>query len=154
MGATSPGESGVPLPDRAGSLHEGGAGSAPAALGRGQAETESIHAAATSAIARDHPDLAIVYFEGTDAIGHLLAGRDNDAARHYFSRIDAILGDYRQLARKEEADLVVASDHGFDWSPAHPAESSTNAVTAAKWHRDEGIVLFVDPAARARLPET
>jgi len=103
-----------------------------------------------SAIARDHPDLAIVYFEGTDAIGHLLAGRDNDTARRYFARIDAILGDYRDLARKEEADLVIASDHGFDWSAAHPAESSTNAVTAAKWHRDEGIFLVADTAALAK----
>lgn len=147
MWATYPAEAGVLFTDRDGSLHANAAGSPADALERVRAETESIHAAAMSAIARDHPDLAIVYFEGTDAIGHLLAGRDGDAARRYFARIDAILGDYRDLARKEDADLVIASDHGFDWNAAHPAESSTNAVTAAKWHRDEGIFLFVDPAA-------
>jgi tetratricopeptide (TPR) repeat protein len=153
MWATYPAEPGVLLTDRDGSLHANAAGSATDALQRVREETENIHAAAMSAIARDHPDLTIVYFEGTDAIGHLLAGRDNDTARRYFARIDAILGDYRVLARKEDADLVIASDHGFDWSAAHPAESSTNAVTAAKWHRDEGIFLLVDTAALARLPE-
>jgi tetratricopeptide (TPR) repeat protein len=153
MWATYPAEPGVLLTDRDGSLHANAAGSATDALQRVREETENIHAAAKSAIARDHPDLAIVYFEGTDAIGHLLAGRDNDTARRYFARIDAILGDYRELARKEDADLVIASDHGFDWSAAHPAESSTNAVTAAKWHRDEGIFLFVDTAALTSLPQ-
>jgi tetratricopeptide (TPR) repeat protein len=153
MWATYPAEPGVLMTDRDGSLHANAAGSSSDALERVRAETESIHAAATTAIARDHPELAIVYFEGTDAIGHLLAGRDNDVARRYFARIDAILGDYLELARKEEADLVVASDHGFDWSATHPAESSLNAVTAAKWHRDEGIFLFADTAALERFPE-
>ncbi len=153
MWATYPAEPGVLLTDRDGSLHANGAGSAAAALERVRAETEAIHGAATAAVARDHPDLAIVYFEGTDAIGHLLAGQDGDVARRYFARIDAMLGDYQELARREGADLVIASDHGFDWDASHPADSSTNAVTAAKWHREEGIFLFADTAALARLPQ-
>lgn len=146
MWATYPPEPGIVLTDRDGSLHANAAASAADALARVAAETEQLHTTAMTTIARDHPDLAIVYFEGTDAIGHLLAGGDSTEARRYFARIDAMLGDYRDLARREGASLVIASDHGFDWNPQHPAESSTNAVTAAKWHREEGIFLSVPPA--------
>jgi predicted AlkP superfamily pyrophosphatase or phosphodiesterase len=93
-------------------------------------ETELRHRRITELIERDHPDLAIVYFDGTDAMGHLLAP---DLPRPYFARIDAILGDYRKLAEKTGATLVIASDHGFDWSKPsgkQPADS----------HREEGTL--------------
>lgn len=101
------------------------------------AATELVHARATQWIAEQKPDLAIVYFQGTDEIGHFTAG-DVEKARGYFRRIDAILGDYRALAEKLDAELVIASDHGFDWGGAHE-ESSTATATAAKWHRNEGV---------------
>ena len=94
-----------------------------------QLETELRHRTAMRLIGTDHPDLAIVYFDGTDAMGHLLAP---EVPRAYFARIDAILGDYRRLAEATSATLVIASDHGFDWSK--PA----NKQPAAS-HRDEGI---------------
>ncbi|HEV2719649.1 MAG TPA: alkaline phosphatase family protein, partial [Thermoanaerobaculia bacterium] len=94
-------------------------------------ETELRHRLGVQLIERDHPDLAIVYFDGTDAMGHLLAP---NVPRDYFARIDAILGDYRKLAEKTKATLVVASDHGFDWSKPSGKQPADN-------HRDEGIVL-------------
>jgi Flp pilus assembly protein TadD len=106
-------------------------------------ETETTHRIAREWIAKNRPDLAIVYFEGTDIAGHLFAQRDSDSPKRYFARIDQILGDYRDLAKKLDATLVIASDHGFDWFTKRRPETSTATATAAKWHRDEGILLVV-----------
>jgi len=104
-----------------------------------QAATDVIHKRATEFIAKKKPHLAVVYFRGTDEIGHLTAG-DIEKSRAYFHHIDKILGDYRALAEKLDAELVIASDHGFDWGGSHD-ESSTATASAAKWHRNEGVYL-------------
>ena len=126
------------------------------ALRRILIETEGMHRLAAARIEREKPDLAIVYFQGTDAIGHLFApyappklpsvsmhdfARYQQVPRLYFQRIDAILGDYRRLAAASGAQLVIASDHGFRWLDGRSPVSSTAVATAAKWHRDEGIFL-------------
>ena len=126
------------------------------ALRRILIETETMHRLARAGIEREHPDLAIVYFQGTDAVGHLFApyfppklpsiserdfARYHEVPRLYFQRIDAILGDYRRLAAATGAQLVIASDHGFRWIDGRSPVSSTAVATAAKWHRDEGIFL-------------
>jgi tetratricopeptide (TPR) repeat protein len=103
------------------------------------AATEFTHQRAAAWIRKQKPHLAIVYFQGTDEIGHFTAG-DVEKSRAYFHRIDEILGDYRALAEQLDAELVVASDHGFDWGGKHD-ESSTATATAAKWHRNEGVYL-------------
>src|SRR3954468_14132066 len=56
------------------------------------AQTEAVHRAALSAIHRDHPNLAVVYFQGTDVIGHLFASQrvSEDDVRKYFARVDQI----------------------------------------------------------------
>lgn len=114
------------------------------------AATNIIHERAMKTIGEQKPDLAIVYFQGTDEIGHFTAGNIAQS-RDYFRRIDAILGDYRKLADDLDAELVIASDHGFDWGGSH-AESSTATATAAKWHREEGI--WIDyPHDPARLAD-
>jgi tetratricopeptide (TPR) repeat protein len=113
-------------------------------------ETELRHRTAMRLIHDDHPDLAIVYFDGTDAMGHLLAP---EVPRDYFARIDAILGDYLELAKATQATLVIASDHGFDWDGApltrpsatlspHGGERGRQQRQPADQHRDEGIVLL------------
>lgn len=130
------------------------------ALRRILIETETMHRLATARIERERPDLTIVYFQGTDAIGHLFApyfppklpsiserdfARYRDVPRRYFHRIDELLGDYRRLAAATGAQLVIASDHGFRWSDGRSPVSSTAAATAARWHRDEGIFLHWPP---------
>src|SRR4029079_16007393 len=54
--------------------------------------------------------------------------------RDYYARIYAIAGDYRKLAEKTGATLLIASDHGFDWTKTSGKQPADN-------HRDEGIVL-------------
>jgi hypothetical protein len=114
------------------------------------AATNLIHERAMKTIREQQPDLAIVYFQGTDEIGHFTSGNIAES-RDYFHRIDAILGDYKKLADDLDAELIIASDHGFDWGGAH-AESSTATATAAKWHREEGVWIRY-PHAPARLAE-
>ncbi|HYM62795.1 MAG TPA: alkaline phosphatase family protein [Thermoanaerobaculia bacterium] len=130
------------------------------ALRRILIETELMHRLARERIAREAPELAIVYFQGTDAIGHLFApyvaprlagiseadfARYSGVPRAYFARIDAILGDWRKLAEEHDAELVIASDHGFLWAEGRTPVSSLAVATAGKWHREEGIYLQWSP---------
>ncbi|HEX8169599.1 MAG TPA: alkaline phosphatase family protein [Thermoanaerobaculia bacterium] len=110
------------------------------------AATELVSQRALGWIGTNQVDLAIVYIQGTDEIGHLTSG-NREKARGYFHRVDEILGEFRALAERQHAQLVIASDHGFDWGGRHE-ESSTATATAAKWHRNEGIWIRW-PAARA-----
>jgi predicted AlkP superfamily pyrophosphatase or phosphodiesterase/Flp pilus assembly protein TadD len=124
------------------------------ALRRVLIETEVMHRLAKDRIARDKPELAIVYIQGTDAIGHLFApfappkldavsqadyDRYHDVPRRYFAHVDALIGDYAALAQSSGAKLVIASDHGFVWGEGRSPVSSTAVATAAKWHREDGI---------------
>jgi Tfp pilus assembly protein PilF len=104
------------------------------------------------------PDLSVIYFQGTDSIGHVFApyapprqasisqedfDRYSQVPEKYFRHVDEILGEYRRIAEQAQATLVIASDHGFLWSEGRPEKaSSVNAATAAKWHRKEGIYLI------------
>src|SRR6266850_5413155 len=128
------------------------------ALRRVLVETRVYDELAREYLAQERPDLAIVYFQGTDAVGHLFAqylpprqeGIDErDVARYggvpeaYFREVDRLLVEYRDLARAAGAVLMIASDHGFYWKEGRPkAVSSLAAATAGKWHRDEGIYLL------------
>ena len=112
-------------------------------------------------IQRERPDLAIVYFEGTDTIGHVFAPfapprqpqvseadyeRYHDVPERYFRQIDERLGEYRRLAEASNATLMLASDHGFLWKDGRPTTLSSNATTtAAKWHRSEGMYVLWGP---------
>jgi tetratricopeptide (TPR) repeat protein len=105
------------------------------------ADIEDVYRSARDWISREKPDLAVVYFQGTDEIGHLTGG-DVEKARGYFRRMDDIVAD---LIHLEEAEVIIASDHGFDWG-GHHAVSSTDVATAAQWHRDEGMFLHLNGA--------
>jgi Flp pilus assembly protein TadD len=104
------------------------------------------------------PDLSVIYFQGTDSIGHVFApyapprqasvsqedfDRYSQVPEKYFRHIDDMLGEYRRIAEQSKATLVIASDHGFLWSEGRPEKtSSVNASTAAKWHRNQGIYVI------------
>ena len=131
------------------------------ALRRILVETRAYHQLATSWLARERPDLAVVYFQGTDTIGHVFApfapprqetvaaedfARFSAVPERYFAEVDRLLGDYRKLAETAGAVLMIASDHGFKWREGRPARlSSAAAATAGRWHRDEGIYLLWGP---------
>jgi len=105
------------------------------------------------------PDLTIVYFEGTDSIGHEFApfappkqpqisqsdyDRYSGVPEKYFRYMDTIIGDYMKF----DATIVIASDHGFHWTDNRPAEvSSTATATAAKWHAPQGIIVLSEHRA-------
>lgn len=140
------------------------------ALHRILVETRVWDALARNWIAELRPALSIVYFQGTDTIGHVFAPyapprrpgvAEADFARFhrvpdlYFTEIDRLLGQYRDLADWTGAVLMLASDHGFLWSEARPEKlSSAAAATAGRWHRDEGIYLLwgsgIAPGPRER----
>ena len=93
--------------------------------------TTRIHAKiALDLYERERPDLTMVYFQGTDEIGHV-AGRFappklpqvsdadyrkfSDAVDAIYVESDRILGQFRAKAGRDGATLVIASDHGFRW---------------------------------------
>jgi Flp pilus assembly protein TadD len=131
------------------------------ALRRILVETRVYDEIATEALRRDRPDLAIVYFQGTDSIGHVFAPfapprqlevSEEDFQRYqavparYFRQVDQWLGKYRALAESRGAVLMLASDHGFTWGEGRPTRLSSFAhATAAKWHRAEGVYLLWGP---------
>ncbi len=130
------------------------------ALRRILVETAVYHRLAADLLARQPPDLTVLYIQGTDAIGHLFApyapprlprvshqdfARYGDVPRRYFAAIDALLGDMRRLAERSGAVLVIASDHGFRWRDRPDQPPSFAAATAGRWHREEGISLLWGP---------
>ncbi len=136
-----------------------------AALRRILVETATYDALFRDAVAELDPDLAILYLQGSDSIGHAFArfvppalpGVDAaDVARYggvpevYFRHLDALLGAYRLRAERRGARLLLVSDHGFRWGDERPAVLSAWAPgTAAKWHRQEGIWLLWGEGVRA-----
>ncbi len=111
---------------------------------------------------REKPDLLMVYFEGTDEIGHLLARftpprlpgvSDADVEKYgggvaaYFQEADAILGEFLKRAERAGANLVLLSDHGFKWGADRPsAAPSLKFDTAFLWHESPGILAAEGPA--------
>jgi Flp pilus assembly protein TadD len=140
-----------------------------AALRRILVETEVYDRLATSYL---HglpalPDLTIIYLQGTDTIGHVFApfappkqpqasqsdyDRYNAVPARYFRDIDRLLGRYAEIAGRNGATIMIASDHGFFWREGRPTQiSSTATATAAKWHRKQGIYV-IQGAGIAAIP--
>jgi tetratricopeptide (TPR) repeat protein len=140
------------------------------ALRRILVQTEVYRRTGTEVVRQSIPDLTIVYFEGTDTIGHIFApyappkqpavsqeeyDRYHQVPELYFRRIDSILGEFLAAAERQHARIVLASDHGFQWKEGRPTNISSFAIaTAAKWHRNEGIVLLWGPGVRAQQGHT
>jgi len=117
-------------------------------------ETRLYHRLALDWVRRKNPALTVVYFEGTDTIGHVFAPftppqmpgidskdfqRYRDVARRYFKEVDGMLGEYRALAEETGAALLIVSDHGFLWHEGRPQVSGIAGATAELWHREEGM---------------
>jgi tetratricopeptide (TPR) repeat protein len=131
------------------------------ALRRILVETRVYHELGSESLRRDKPDLAIVYLQGTDTIGHAFApyapprqasvseedfARYHEVPERYFRYVDGLIGEYRKLAETSGAVLMLASDHGFTWGEGRPTRLSSFAnPTAAKWHRQEGVYLLWGP---------
>ena len=130
------------------------------ALGRILVETRAYDALARSWMEKETPDLTVLYFQGTDTIGHVFAsyapprqpGISEEDFEHYrqvpelyFAEVDRLLGAWRKWADERGAVLMIASDHGFLWGDGRPQGLKNTAATAGLWHRDEGIYLLKGP---------
>ena len=109
-------------------------------------------------IREQHPDVAVVYFQSTDTIGHVFApyapprqpsiaqqeyDRYSAVPEHFFRALDERIGQYRDAAAATGGVLVLASDHGFFWGEGRPTQlSSVATASAAKWHAPQGMYLL------------
>ncbi|HEX6852369.1 MAG TPA: tetratricopeptide repeat protein [Candidatus Polarisedimenticolaceae bacterium] len=117
------------------------------------------------------PDLEIVYFEGTDTVGHLfmpyrpprLSGISEARATafgsvvdRYYETADAHLGRLLE-GLGPETTVLVLSDHGFVTDASRPrlTDSRIGHGPAADWHRKFGVLVLSGPDIRAgvRLEE-
>jgi len=111
---------------------------------------------------RGSPELLMVYFQGTDEIGHILgryappklpAVSEEDFQKYkdgvvaLYVEADRILGELARRAAKDGATLILASDHGFRQGIDRPAFSSGASFdTAFLWHEQPGILAAAGPA--------
>ncbi len=128
------------------------------------ATTRSYHAIALELL-RDQADLTLVYYEGTDTVGHLFArylppampavGADEverfgDALPEFYAYADELLGELLAAAAPETT-VILVSDHGFFTGEARPAaDPSDFTMGAPQWHRLYGVVAGAGPGIRAR----
>ena len=131
------------------------------ALRRIMIETKVYDELGRDWFSREKPDLLLLYFQGTDSIGHVFApyapprqasipeadyARYKDVPERYFAAIDQLLARYVALARSTDSVIMLASDHGFLWGEGRPTTLSSAAnTTAAKWHAENGIYLIWGP---------
>jgi tetratricopeptide (TPR) repeat protein len=134
------------------------------ALKRIVVETRVYDTLAREWLARNAPDVLLVYIQGTDSIGHVFAPyapprqpeipereyeRYSAVPERYFASVDRMLGEYKRLAESTGSTLMLASDHGFKWGEGRPTKLSSVAnATAARWHQDEGIYLLWGPGIK------
>jgi predicted AlkP superfamily phosphohydrolase/phosphomutase/Flp pilus assembly protein TadD len=126
------------------------------ALGRIVGSTRVQQRIARDLYDKNLPGLMMLYFEGTDSIGHVFSPyvppkmtcvSEEDFARYrravdeYYALVDRMLGQWIRRADEDGATLIVNSDHGFKWGAERPCErSSLNPSTAAFWHRMDGVL--------------
>ena len=111
---------------------------------------------------REKPELLMVYFQGTDEVGHVLgrfrpprlSGVSEEEVRKYgngvaalYEEADRVLGELAARAERDGATLLLASDHGFRWGSDRPGTfSGVQVETAYLWHRTPGILVAAGPA--------
>ena len=109
-------------------------------------------------IREQRPDVAVVYFQSTDTIGHVFAPyapprqpsiaqqdyeRYSAVPERFFRALDERIGRYRDAAAGMGGVLMIASDHGFFWGEGRPTTlSSVATASAAKWHAPQGMYLL------------
>ena len=129
--------------------------------------------AAGLVLAAEKPDLQMVYLEGTDTIGHLLARYQpppvdadvsaEDAARYaeaiprYYQATDRWVGRFLSECPLSECTWIVVSDHGFKWGSERPRGlGGFSGRTAPLWHAEDAafVVAGAGSTRRGRMTET
>lgn len=118
-------------------------------------------------LAQEKPDLLMVYLEGTDTIGHLLARfqpppvdtdvTDAEAARYaeaiprYYQAADRWIGRYLAECPLAECTWILISDHGFKWGRDRPRGlGGFSGRTAPLWHATDAAFVVAGVGARAQ----
>lgn len=118
------------------------------------ATTRTYHQVALSLLERQ-ADLTMVYYEGTDTVGHLFARylppvmsgvaaadveRFGEALPRFYEHADVMLGEL--LARvSDDTVVLLVSDHGFFTGEARPdSDPSDFTAGAPQWHRQFGVI--------------
>ncbi len=111
---------------------------------------------------REKPDLLMVYFQGTDEIGHVLARyhppkpkttsdeefrKFGNGVIAFYEEADRLLGEFTRRAERDGATILVMSDHGFKWGETRPSfYSGVQFDTAFLWHQNPGMLAAAGPA--------
>jgi Flp pilus assembly protein TadD len=128
------------------------------ALRRMLVETDVYGDLSLQWIREQRPDIAVVYFQSTDTVGHVFApyapprqpsiaqadyDRYSAVPERFFHALDERIGGYREAAAAMGGVLLIASDHGFFWGEGRPTKlSSVATASAAKWHAPQGMYLL------------
>jgi predicted AlkP superfamily phosphohydrolase/phosphomutase/Tfp pilus assembly protein PilF len=138
------------------------------ALARTIGATRAASRIARELYDRNLPDLTMLYFEGTDVVGHLFAAdvpprmscvddqeftRYSRAVDEYYALVDRLLGQWMRRVEEDGATLIVNSDHGFKWGSDRSCErGSLNPATAGFWHRLNGVFAAWGARVKTGLP--
>lgn len=118
------------------------------------ATTRTYHDVALSLL-EEQADLTMVYYEGTDTVGHLFArylppampgvsaadvARYGEALPRFYEHADRLLGELLAAADDDTLVLLV-SDHGFFTGDVRPdSDPSDFTAGAPQWHRQFGVI--------------
>jgi predicted AlkP superfamily phosphohydrolase/phosphomutase/Flp pilus assembly protein TadD len=122
-------------------------------------------------LAEDRPDLMMVYIEGTDEVGHIMAPYMPPATldvspeqasllagsvSRYFQAVDRWIGRLLEAYPPDLYTILIVSDHGFKWADDRPkGMSGTSGATAALWHKQPAVYVLAgkDVERRGRVEE-
>jgi len=124
-----------------------------------------LYFGSTLLLAKDRPDLLMVYIEGTDEIGHIMAPYmppptlpDISPKRaavlaasvpRYFHIVDRWIGRLIEACPLDEYTVVLLSDHSFKWGKDRPRGlSGTAGPTAPMWHKQPAVFLLAGKGIR------
>ncbi len=126
----------------------------------GMVRTTELYRALVPRLNAEHrPTVSAVYFEGTDAVGHLVgahappalpwvavdeAQRYGGTLHRFYAYVDEVVGSLVAGLDPAETTVVIVSDHGFRVGDRRPLVASHQAYAnrAAHWHRPEGVILL------------
>jgi predicted AlkP superfamily phosphohydrolase/phosphomutase/tetratricopeptide (TPR) repeat protein len=125
------------------------------------AQTATVHAVATTLVAREDWDFAAVYYEGLDRFGHefmefhpprmeQVSAEEFSAYRHCIDAAyrfhDMLLDALLQLAGPNTA-VVLVSDHGYASDHRRP-DPRPGKAGPVDWHRPYGVFAAAGPGIR------
>lgn len=133
----------------------------PSRLAEALAACASVHAVATDVLSRDDWDVAFVYYDALDRVGHEfmpyhpprlphISPADFEVYQHVMTGMyrfhDMMLDPLLHLAGPD-ATVVIVSDHGFHSDHRRPSVmGGTAEAQAALWHRHYGILAMKGPS--------